>query len=89
MDELNQQSQKYKLFADDIVVFGTLQNLLEAVKVIEKWAVEHNMIISKKKSAFMKIGGLKPDEKDKNKTHMGYEVVSKYKYLGMDLSENL
>lgn len=75
---------KILAYADDLVMLT--KNELEArvaIKRLEKWAKESFMIINKTKSGIVKIGQKKLLLKDQ-KGILGYPVVEKYKYLGLD-----
>ena len=52
--ELNKQKFDAFAYADDLAIIGFYKcRLLEAIDVVEKWALENDIIINKKKSGVM------------------------------------
>ena len=77
-------------YADDLAMAGICKaNMLDAINIVEEWAMENKMIINKKKSGVMihKFRG-RAAEADKGEIR-GYKYVDKYTYLGIVIDRNL
>ena len=77
-------------YADDLAMVGRSKaNLLDAINIVEKWAMENKLIINKKKSGVMihKYRG-KAAKQDKGFIRE-YPYKSEYTYLGIVIDRNL
>ena len=66
-------------YADDLCVLCQDKNeLLRAIKRIDKWSKENDINVNRKKSGIFVIRG-----EEQNDNVEGYPILNEYKYLGI------
>ena len=90
MVKLKQNNINAFAYADDLAMAGICKaNMLDAMNIVEQWALENQLIINKKKSGVMihKFRG-RAAEADKGSIR-GYQYKIDYTYLGIVIDRNL
>ena len=72
-------------YADDLCVLCQDKNeLLNAIKRIDKWSIENGINVNRKKSGIFVIRG-----EEENDNVEGYPILNEYKYLGILMNKKL
>ena len=90
MKRLRENNLNAFAYADDLAVIGKCKtNLLDAINIVEQWAIDNNLTINKKKSGVMihRMRG-KAAKQDKGFIRE-YPYKTEYTYLGIVIDRNL
>lgn len=81
-------------YCDDLSITGeTMEQLKAAIKICEEWTIRNKMKINKLKSGIIlhkkDNGKRKAKKKDELKEYESIPIVKKYRYLGIDINEQV
>ena len=88
INELDKNSFEVLAYADDLCVLCEGKNqLMNIIKIIDKWTILNKINVNKAKSGIMIIS--KNIKEDNDNNIEGYPIITKYKYLGILINDKM